>query len=98
MSGSHKPWWMYRHLRPLWGLLLARYGLHHPFVAPIPFALVAGVLGFARGATLPGGGTVRGGPIAVAVGYAVGLYLVQLLVFLARIDAAKRRQDAGTGD
>ena len=48
VARSHKPWWAYRHLRPLWGLLLADSGLRRPLVAAVLPAGFAGAIRLAR--------------------------------------------------
>ena len=89
---------MHRHLRPLWGLLLARYGLRRPFVAPVLPAVVAGAIGFARGPNLFGQPAPFDGRMAVGLGFGAAMYLFILLTFLARRDAANRKEDAKRGD
>jgi hypothetical protein len=98
VARSHKPWWTYRHLRPLWGLLLADYGRRRPFVAPILPAVFAGAIGFGRGPNLYGQGAPFGSRIAVGLGFAVAMYVFILLTFLARREAAQRKQDATRRD
>jgi hypothetical protein len=95
---SHKPWWAYRHLRPLWGLLLAGYGLRRPFVAAILPALFAGAIGFARGPNPFGQAASFGSRMAVGLAFAAAMFVFLSLTFLARREASKRKQDANRGD
>jgi hypothetical protein len=92
MSNSRKPWWMYRHLRPLYRLLLQGYGLRRPYVAPVLPSILMGIFGVVHGPRFPGG-TFPGGRIAVALSFAIGMYVMLMLTFLARRDAAKQTQD-----
>ena len=98
MARSNKPWWAYRHLRPLWGLLLADYGLRRPLVAAVLPAVFAGAIGFARGPNFYGQGAPLGSRVVVGLGFGVAMYVFMLLTFLGRREAAKRKQDANRGD
>jgi hypothetical protein len=90
MTKSNKPWWMYRHLRPLWLLLLQGYGRRRPFVAPILPAVIVGMVAFLSGPGLRLS-PFPGGRIGLGVSFVLGIYLVLLAGFLVRRDATKER-------
>jgi hypothetical protein len=90
MTESNKPWRMYRHLQPLWPLLLQGYGRRRPFVAPILPAVIVGVVAFLSGPSFRGR-PFPGGRIGLGVSFLLGIYLMLLVGFLLRRDAAEER-------
>ncbi len=90
MPKSNRPWWMYRHLRPLWPLLLQGYGLRRPFVAPILPAVIVGSVAFLSGPSFRGR-PFPGGRTGLGASFVLGIYLMLLFRFLLRRDAAKER-------
>ncbi len=90
MTKSTKPWWMYRHLRPLWPLLLQGYGLRRPIVAPILPAVIVGIIAFLSGPNFKGR-PFPGGRIGLGASFVLGIYFMLLIGFLLRRDAAKKR-------
>jgi hypothetical protein len=92
MTESNKPWWMYRHLRPLWPLLLQSYGCRRPFVAPILPAVIVGVVAFLSGPSFRGR-PFPGGRIGLGVSFLLGIYLMLLVGFLLRRNAAAEERN-----